>query len=412
MVGFRVEHIARRALSIAERAKKVETGGKVSFSGFEFYGALGLLQDCVTFHPEVPQSEARGLVWRSLAECARSGKITADRFLVMARKQESGFLSRKRQRYVLITDLSASPHLELHGSRSFGASVTLPHGLPRRFHAERAGVMKLAGPSLHVKPPARYRFVRVGVSARSMDEAAEVALRALDTLRGIWNLARNGIRGSRETISGKRKPVNGFVLGPVHTVHLPSGEIERERWWYEPDYCGGLSPVGPEAGLTERIHRFQKYCLNRLSRIRYRSDLEEMIRRYNEALDQRSWETAFLKLWQVLELGTKAKNLQDAIRRTAFLLVDVDWHRAVLDDLRKRRNSMVHRAESVEAIERLLYTLKEYAELLLLFHLRARFRFQSLDEVGEFLELPTDVQILRKRVDLFKLALKFRENNR
>jgi len=370
VVKFRDDMIAKRALSIAEEAKQVEPGGKVSFSGFEFYGALGLLEDCVDFHPEIPQSEVRGLVWGSLVECARSGKITADRFLPVAKKQELGLLRRKKRRYVVITSLSASPSLELHGSRSFRASITLPVRLPRRFEAERTRIMKRARQSLHASPPEKYRPVRISAMARSMDEAADVALRAFDTLRGIWNLARNLARGQRETVSGKRKPVNGFLLGPVHTVHLPSGAIERERWWYEPDYCGGISPVGPDERLEKAIHSVQRYILKRLSKISYRSDLEEMIRRYNESLDERSWETAFLKLWYVLELGTdKPKYFTDVTRRVASLFRDWEWHRAVLNDLRERRNSMIHRAESFETIERLLYSLKEYAERLVLFHL-------------------------------------------
>jgi len=409
MPDFRDERIAARALEIAERTKKIGDDGKVSFSGWEFFGALKLLQDCVTFHPEVPSSEGKRIVWKSLTECARTRKITPASFLEKTRANESMFLAQEKVPYILVTELSANRVFDLHGIRRPAGIVTIPRSLPRRFLSERQRLLKEARSSLLGSMPNCYRWVRVRTEGRSMDEAAQKALRALDLVRAAWNLAVNIGKWDHETINGKRKPVNSFLLGPVHTVHRESGEIESDRWWYEPNYCGPIEPIMPKSSLEDNIHRFQRGLFRKLPRIPYREDVEEMLRRYTDALDERAWEVAFLKLWSALEFETgNPQNFRDVVRRTVFLYKNADWHRALLNDLRLRRNDMVHAGEWFENIEMHLYLLKNYVERLLFFHFDSGPQFRTLTEAGEFLTLPPGSTDLSKRLRHCQLALEFK----
>lgn len=79
--------------------------------------------------------------------------------------------------------------------------------------------------------PSFYEPVSVLVSARTTNEAGALALDQLDLVRGIWNFRKNRGTWIRKS-SGTRSPVNSIILGPIHTLHTPSGALATESWWY------------------------------------------------------------------------------------------------------------------------------------------------------------------------------------
>ena len=104
--------------------------------------------------------------------------------------------------------------------------------------------------SLNSSPPKNYRWVRVGLHKKGSSAAVNKALDTLNFLIGLWNLILNHNQTIRTTYSGPRKPVNSIVLGPLHTIHKPSGEIGRNFRWYEPNYCGAISIFNLRRDIT------------------------------------------------------------------------------------------------------------------------------------------------------------------
>lgn len=251
-------------------------------------------------------------------------------------------------------------------------------------------------------------WVQIRVEARSPDEAADLALDNLDLVRAIWNfyLLHGGLRMS----SGRASPLNDIAAGPVHTIHLPDGQLALEGFWFEPSYIQPRPPKRLEENWS-KIKKFEANTLRAIGKIPYRVVIEDALRRYGRALDMADLDAATLKLWSILELLTDTirKPYEKTIRRTSFIYKDRAYNAQVLRHIRDYRNRTVHAEFSRRDKETILCQAKNYVGDLLLFHFRTGKQFKDLEEVGRFLDLTPDNRILERGQELLKLALKFRE---
>jgi len=136
----------------------------------------------------------------------------------------------------------------------------------------------------------------VAIRGRSVSEAHEGAIKALDGLRGIWNLFLN--RRSSWRISNELpRPVNRILLGPIQTMHLSNGKLAEENFWYDPGYMGPLGRVNLSADERLAILKFEKFLRAQIRQSKDRARIEEFIVRYCRSLDDRNLQTSFLNLW-------------------------------------------------------------------------------------------------------------------
>jgi hypothetical protein len=236
---------------IERRTLRDSVTGKVSFDPRDgmFDDALAVLQSSVSFDKAIPESMFRRLSWRSLVAVAELKTFTVEAFEDELDKHEQDYLRTSPQRYVLTTSLSAR---NLSGSLSHTriseSRITFGERLPRLFQAEHERMRQYGSNVLFGDLPSytsmmrRYTFARVSVWAKSEIEAVESALNGLNLLRGIWNFYLNYPVAWRRS-AGQRNPVNEIVLGPIHSLHEPSGKLAVEYNWYEPDYVGPLISV-------------------------------------------------------------------------------------------------------------------------------------------------------------------------
>lgn len=75
--------------------------------------------------------------------------------------------------------------------------------------------------------------------------------------------------------------------------------------------------------------------------------------------------------------------------------------------MKEYRNRAVHAAAEDEEIEGMMFQLKRHVEALLEFHVGARYRFASLEEAGEFMDLPHDLNTLSRRAKRLEFAQAF-----
>jgi hypothetical protein len=255
----------------------------------------------------------------------------------------------------------------------------------------------------------RYSAVRVSARARSVEQAAESTLDALDLLRGIWNLYFN--RGVPWRSSyGRRQPINTIVLGPIHSLHEPSGKLATDRFWWSADYAGPRKPIrlAPE---LERLRNFERLIRRYLSKSSYREDIEASIRRYTRTLDSPHWNAAFVQLWGLLEHLTDTSNMgyENTIRRALFLYHkdERNYNRQILRHLRHYRNRVVHSGYETDEIELLLYQLKRFVERVLLYHIFATPSFSRREDTAQFMQLPADLPELQRQIRMMQLALRY-----
>jgi hypothetical protein len=404
--------------TINDRKQKDPNTGEISFDASDgmVNDALAVLESSVGFDEVIPESMYRGLTFRSMVAVAESKALTAKAFMDELSRQEQAYKRTPPQRYVLTTSLSARnlsdslSHTGISDTR-----ITFGERLPKHFQAEHERMRQYGRSVLFGDLPKytslmrRYTFARVSVWAKSEIEAVETALDGLNLLRGIWNFYLNYPQAWRSS-AGQRNPVNKIVLGPIHSLHQPSGKLAVEYNWYEPDYVGPLMSVQLDRYL-DAMRTFEKDVRKHLAKSRYRADLEDSIRRYGRVLDSRDWNNAFVQLWGLLEHLTDTTRLDNkaTCKRARFLYPKEErsLHKEVLAHLADHRNRAVHAGYVSEDAETLLYQLKRYVERVLWFHLFFGVNFSNCVEAAGFLNLPPDLDELQKRMRLMRRAMKF-----
>ena len=208
-------------------------------------------------------------------------------------------------------------------------------------------------------PCKHYTAVTISTQGRSEAEAGLAALDALNLQRGVWNLGLNLGLWARP-INQRREPVNTVLLGPVHSLHRPNGELMPRGIWFDNEYVEPTQTTKLQR-QWDQVIQYEGTVRSLLHRSSYRSQLEEFIRDYVRALDGREWTSAFMQLWGLLErlTGTRPdESYEETIKRAAFLYHESErgLHELVLNHLRSHRNRNVHAGERSDAAEAFLFS--------------------------------------------------------
>ncbi|TAM47413.1 MAG: hypothetical protein EPN55_02540 [Gammaproteobacteria bacterium] len=383
------------------------SGGELKFRGFGFHDDISVLQSCLVFSETLPEVAKREVITAALFAAAKRSALTARSILAEVSRQEREYFKKSKQKFILITSISDIPNGSFLRRRVGDAIVTFQK-LTRLQLSQHEQIRKDSRSLFDSELPRHYLPIRAEVSVRSKHEAWYAGLDAIDLLRGIWNLHLN-MRTYTRWSSGKRKPINEIQLGPVHSLHIYSGRLATQGFWYEPNYRGPANTLSQNR-QDGKVAKFERQALNRLRSISYHQLLKDAIRRYVRALDQHDYNATIIQLWSVLEslTVTVTDSYKVTIRRAAMIHDDSNFHRQVLTHLKDYRNNTIHAGAATEENEVLVFQSKRYVESMILFHLNLGPSFESLDECAEFLDLPADIAKLRRRQGLLNRAIKFR----
>lgn len=398
---------ARLVDEIAQQAKFDPATRSVTFSdAFLMDERELLLFDLLVFHPEVTPDEGRRMLSGALFAAAVPPGLSIRRFESELNAREKIHLSQPVERHVLVTQVSIDRRVDMPRMVEDGVTISLPAAIPTAFSEARDAMLKHATHSLYGSAPQDYRWIRASVSAKTPMSAGRRALDAIEFRMGLLNLGVNRRTGVRWS-SGQREPVSSVALAPVHTLHRPSGRPSCESWWYEP---GFIAPLKPQSKPIPDALDFCERALHRLARVPYAARYKDWIRFYGRAMGERNWTTSFILLWQTLESVTATANAKYdmTVRRASFLYDDFELSRRVLENLRVCRNALVHAQIDYSDMEHRMYMLKRHVEHLLVFHLQHAGDFATVDEAGQFLDLPASANDLRKRLGLVAKAARFR----
>lgn len=424
--GFDPDALAARLENLK---KPDETGsGNVVFEGaLVFDDIVTILERAIIFSETMPERDQRRIVGGALVAAAKAGPLTAGALVGEVNRGARGFAETPEKDFVLATSLSVRYFKELvEGEYDVsGGRVTVGYQLPKHLcpgHETAKERMrdyvfgKYPDPGSTLLRP--YAAAWVEVRGRSMFEAADKALGALDLLRGMWNFALNRRKWTRST-NERRRPVNEVLLGPVHSLHYPDGSLASEVDWYEYDY---VEPIRTDKRKRrwEEAKKEEDGIRACLARSLYRPEIEEAIRRYTRALDLREWDSAFVRMWGLLEDLTATKPGDDhgiTVKRAAFRYVkpERDLHVQILNHLKDYRNASVHAGEGSGDIEAYLYQLKRYVEEVLEFHLQHSwsYGFSSIEDAARLLNQPPEPKKLDRKIsDLQKNLEKTQERIR
>jgi len=258
----------------------------------------------------------------------------------------------------------------------------------------------------------QYRLVKVRTIGRSKHEAVHNAMKSVNLLRGLWSLFAT-YRSWSVTYSNtpQRKPIGVIHTGPIHTLHLPNGALaENDLYWYEPAYTEDQPIFRPADGWQE-LDKNRRRATRQLSTLKYGGDLEGILIRYVDALDQPDHNIAFLKMWGILERITNSlgTNYDETINRAVWIYSRDNRQLAkdLLQSLRYRRNQYVHSGDSCTESDQVAYMIKFYLDPHLLNLISNPFNVASIEEYGELLSLPTEIDILDNRKAKLSQALRW-----
>jgi hypothetical protein len=260
----------------------------------------------------------------------------------------------------------------------------------------------------------KYKLVKVSTVGRSEYEAIEKALNALNILRGIWSLFAT--KGAWSINSGVtiRKPLGIFYTGPFHTLHHPNGKpVNENMYWYDPDFTEDQI-IFQDIERLKQIDKKRKWAMRKLMHLEYRKELESLLIRYVEALDQPNTDIAFLQMWSILEkiTNTVGSNYDETIKRTTWLYTGEDCLLAknVLESLRYRRNHYVHSGKTDnQESDQIAYLIKSFIDPHLFRLIANKINVRSIEEYGDFLSLPTDIATLKKNKKMIGKALRVKK---
>lgn len=387
-----------------ESIRTINMDGKPGFSGFELHDALPALQSMLDFPPSAIDIQKSTLVWKAIAKV--TGEITPESFLQSINSEISELQATKEQEFHLLTSLSISldsfhvkPISNIENSK-----IRLLHKPYPRKYKSRFDVIANANLPINTDQT-NYCNTVVTVRAKNTFGAATKALRIIDIQRGIWCLLGN----SRLQILGREwVPINKIRLGPTHTLHYKTGELATEEIWFEPS----ITETFPFS--TDNPVIFQKnsfFIFKKMFSSPYSLKLVDALLRYVRALDERDQNNAFIKIWGALEslASPDGANYDPIIRRCSFLFNpnERQYHRQILEHLREFRNQSVHSGDQSDLAKTHCYQAQFYFYHLFLFHVRNMQKFINLEEANRFLDLPSDIESLKRQSQMIQEAIRF-----
>ena len=383
-----------------ESIRTVDSEGKASFSGLELKELLAALHTMVDFQDAADELNKSSTVWRAVANVV--GPLTKDAVLTAINAEIARQKAVPASDFRILTSLSLDcgdfpKILKIDGAKL----ELLPNQYGKQYGAREALIKNARLPVPSVDSD--YCRVVVSVKSKGVYGAITKALKVLDIQRAIWCMLGNPSMhfGSRGWI-----PINVIRLGAIHSIHLPSGEPASKDVWFEPNFVEAtrFRPAQPEQFRVDAA-----YLLRRLFASPYREKLVEALLRYVRAFDERDQNTAFIKAWGALEtLASPGNaNYDQIVRRCAFLHTEGQYHRQILEHLRACRNQSVHAGDQTESAKLHCYQAQGYFASLFVFHLRNVKIFKSLDDANSFLDLPPDIELLRRRERMTRKAIRF-----
>ena len=355
------------------------------------------ISSMLRFPDSVGRHDRERLLEETFRELGR--EPTAADFLSAVDRRVRSFLKRKPKRLVVLASLSLSSHTQMPRVRWASQSKSFGSAYPKRFRQAASEISQRAWENgVQVRDATHLMKVWVNVDARSDWDAIRRGTEAVDNVRAIWNLKLN-FRKMVPNLGATPGPVNKVRPGPFATLHKPSGDAQASAWWYDPSFKRGLTSDSLRSQEVAEVTAYQREIRRRLRSHKYTDALLWSLRQYSSALDHLNPIDAFRHLWMVLEHLTDGSfSHKLVVQRTRFLFADGEYAAAILDHLRRTRNAAVHMGESGPHLLVSLFQLKCYVEALLLYHIDAGTRFDSLKEAAEVLSAPSDAKRLQGKI--------------
>lgn len=384
--------------------KSVNDDKKVSYSGFQYHEAMAALVNMVDFTKKSDELNPYKILSHAVNKIAASEKLTERSVLDQINEIIKVELAVREYQYRFLTSVSVNDSFPIKSTNIEGCSVRLTGDQYPKKYIGRQDIVS-SQISIIDNTPHNYKKLIVILKSKSIEGAASKALRIIDLFRAVSCLFANS---SMEIIGEEWKPINKIRLGNIHTLHKENGKVISDDFWYEPNFtAASLCNLRNPEVFSQNF----KWFLKQIEKIPYQKLIKDALLRYVRALDERDQNVALIKLWGALEtLAAPSEANYDLItRRCAFLFDEPEYHKQILEHLREYRNQSIHAGDQAERAKTNCFQLQFYFYYLVLFHVRGAGNYTNIDEANNFLDLSTNIEVLRKQKNLLEAAIKYRK---
>ncbi len=398
--NFDFEYLAKQFDELIE----VKNEKSISYSEIFLIPELeAILETAYEFNSEIPSGVFHKIISDGIRIFVRKSKKDGKALKSSIKQSEMNYLKKELKQYYLLTSLSFKYFDQLPQLNIDKVKINFLPRLPLKYRVHDNENIKHKFPDYPLKD---YTIVKINLQARSLAEAIELGLEKLNFVRGIWNFSINRRLGSRIQM-GKRDPINNIRLGPLHTIHDENGKLSDKIYWFENEFVNNSSynvVKDKWQYIKKEFVHFRKCIKNSKSDI----NITSIINYYTNALDTNDYHNSYLKLWALLEqlTDTGLSGYDKTISRTLFFYKNDKLNKEALEHLRIIRNRLIHKGESPDDIEPVLFQMKRFVERILLFHINNLKYFFNLHEVGRFLDIHYNKDSLKREIQFRKRVLK------
>jgi hypothetical protein len=376
--------------------------GKVSYSGWSMDTDVEILYSHLNhnfpLHPEAIRSAIRGALFIP----TNNGRLAPQKFLTVFDEKAKALMSQKAERFHILTSLSFSGEMPFRNIQLDSCRIRFGKlgDIRRYYHPDGRENYARDFARVNRSQPKAYPYVIIEAEGFDHNDAFYRGFLAANKFRSLLNYFHNIRHLSRMSSGFTGRPVNKFRWGGLHTIHRPNGADIPNSCFYENDFV-------PERSLTNvseesiRFQTFYRRVSASLARSPIGDDVWKALGLYCDALDKSDYNAAFVDLWQVIEFltNTGRHGYDVTVRRASATYKEKDYYREMINHLRMRRNILIHRGVNDGAGEELMYRSKMVAENLIKYFILNKFRFKSIIEYSEFLDMPDDISNLKLQLE-------------
>ena len=405
-IKFKKNFNPQAILDEIEKAKIVSDDGRLSFSLTDgYFNSQAALFSMLDF-PDGVKSEldVHQLISSAINKTAIAGKVTKDSYLRQINELAVTQKSKAESVYFLLSSISIDYDLLPFKKIAIDdCEINFVKNFNKKFTSRNSIKIGKYGSG----DDSEYSKVIVTIKSKNIRSAFAKATTSLDFLRSIFCFFANS---QSEIIGDPYIPINKVMLGPLHTLHNTDGSLATEEFWFEMNYLK-ISLYRPKNKdiFTKNV----KFFIKKLNKIKYKEVIKNSMISYVRAFDYQDQSDALFKIWGALEKIITPKSGNDyakIVSRCAFLFTEPSYHKELLEHLRIRRNEYVHVGEKADDSKKCCYQVQEYFRASILFHIKNKFMFETIDQANEFLDLSTDIKTLKRKRILYANAIKFRDH--
>lgn len=318
--GDDAKYAPAHLLSYIGKTASAHSDGRISWRGIEMTWLNAALRHAfVVTGPdgvELNETDTWNIIWKALLAVVRKApdkKIDPIVLRGAMNNLAADFFRTPLAAYILVSSLSVA---QLHRKNIRVQKCIIA---PLKGRGSKYPVPESALAPIHRRhiEKSKYTVVRVDVKGRSIYDAAEKAIAALDLLRALWSVSATLGSWHMTFASSERRPLGVIHIGPIHTLHLPNGKLVRDDlYWCESSYDRDR-PIVPADAKWVRCEKNRQWAMRRLRALPHRSEIETLLIRYVRALDRVDMDLAFLQIWSILErmTDTVGGNYDETIKR-------------------------------------------------------------------------------------------------